>query len=121
MKITKTSFIAFFRKMFEKKLAVLPVADERGSVEIRRLNDNTDYIHEALGINEARVDEIGKMCRKAIIDHKDTVSCMLEISKNLTHPNELFFATWVLRNVIQEQGQDHIGAIIHKIFRSKGE
>jgi hypothetical protein len=121
MKITRKSFIASFKKMFEKKLAVLPVADEKGSVQVHRLNDDTEYIHEALGINDTRVDQIGKMCRKSMIDHKDTVSCMIDISKQLTHPNELFFATWVLRNVIQEHGQEHIGAILHKIFKSKGE
>lgn len=121
MKITKKSILAFFGKMFGKKLEALPVADQKGSVQIHRLNDDTDYIHEALGINNARVEEIGKMCRKSIIDHKDTVSCMVDISKNLTHPNELFFATWVLRNVIQEESQGSIGAILHKIFKSREE
>ena len=121
MKITKKSILAFFGKMFGKKLEVLPNIDEKGSVKIHRLNDDTEYIHEALGIDNDRVEEIGKMCRKSIIDHKDIVSCMVDISKNLTHPNELFFATWVLRNVVEEQGRDQIGAIIHKIFRSKGE
>lgn len=121
MKITKKSIIAFFKRMFEKKLEKLPVTDQKGSAQIHRLNDDTEFIHQALGISDARVEEIGKMCRKSIIDHKDTVSCMVDISKELTHPNELFFATWVLRNVIEEQSRDHIGAVIHKIFRSKGE
>lgn len=120
MKITTKSLIAFLGSMFKKKLTPLPV-DEKGSVKIHRLNDDTEYIHQALGIPDKRVDEIGKLCRKSIIDHKYTVSCMVDISQHLTHPNELFFATWVLRNVIQEQGQSHIGEILHKIFRSKEE
>ena len=121
MKITKKSIIAFLKKIFEKKLEKLPVTDEKGSVQVHRLNDNSEYIHESLGISDERVDEIGRMCRKSIIDHKDTVSCMVEVSKQLTHPNELFFATWVLRNVIQEQNTGHIGAIIHKIIRGQKE
>lgn len=114
MKLVKT----YWNKVIKRKILILDATEAHINVQVHKLNDEAEYIHSAMGISDERSDEIAKMCRKGIIDHKCVINVLQDVSKHLTHPNELVFATWVTRNAM-DKGKSPIHDFMEIIMSRK--
>ena len=101
----REAVIAFFAKFFGKKEVPAPVLnpDEKINVRVHRLDEEGEYMHSALGITQERAHEIGMLVAKQLKEGNNcAVGVMEEASKDLTHPNEIVLAVWILRTEIDK-------------------
>jgi len=95
------------KKLFKnKKQNLLPT--DKNDVTIHILDSETTLIHQALGLSEERRDFIHDKMSKYIETSRDKVvvtAFIEELSKELIHPNELFFAAYSLGNYAGQQAE----------------
>lgn len=88
-------FLNFFKK---KKVSQLLNPNENISVRVYRIDEESPYMHSALGITEERAAQIGRMIGEQFNKNNNcAVGVMEVISKDLKHPNEVVLATWIMK------------------------
>lgn len=93
-------------KLFPKYFNVtvinkIPEEKSKGtSFTVRHLSES-DSMTEALGISVDRGNQIDRYVINAMRDHDRATSAMEEISANLVHANELYFASYLLHKKIK--------------------
>lgn len=86
-----------FKNIFKNKNKLSLLPKDKNDVSIVHVNDTSVILHETLGISDDRAIEISKMLNNYAnksTDSFNTLECIKEISKQLIHPNELFFASY---------------------------
>lgn len=65
-------------------------------LQIVKINTETEYLHESLGIPEDRVTELGDATQEAFRTSGDISEAAEKVSGMCRHPNELFFVVYLL-------------------------
>lgn len=79
----------FLKRLF-KRTVVLPKT--QSSMEVLIVDEDVEYLHEALGISEERCKELGKKITFCLQTYNSKLMAYKELSKICNHPNELAFA-----------------------------
>lgn len=100
-----------FKKLFKKRLKVS--TETEGTLMIRHLNDDrTCTFSESLGLSEERMNQLVKAAHEAYHTSSSVSEAGEKFSKICRHPNELFFATYVLAD--QHFKQNMVNSLMSK-------
>ena len=94
-----------------------PSIDLREKIQVRQINDNTEKLHEGLGITAERAEELNKIIVDAFMSCKDMVECGAKITKHCKHPNESFLCAITLANIqIHHERMNGMAALMNGMF-----
>jgi len=111
----KKAAVALYNRFFGKKDEKVLNTEERIKVQVYKLDPDAIHMHSALGILEPRAKEISLMLGQEINKMGErvcAVAVMEEVSKSLTHPNELVLATWIMKSRLDRMDSPSGGGVM---------
>ena len=93
-------FIKSIKKLFARKLVVINTQENQ--YHVIHVEKDTESIIEGLGMTEERARHFEKLIAIAYMDHNDTISVIVQVSKECKHANELFFCTTMVTHRLRD-------------------
>ncbi len=67
------------------------------------INDEAELIHDILGVNEVRANEMVDICLKLYDKHDKLHLCLEELVSHCVHTNEIVYGTMIMEEVIKRK------------------
>lgn len=77
------------------------VADPKSYLKVEILNEESNILHEVLGITEERREALTKRCEVLLTKYDDTSQSAMEMSREILHANELFYCAYLMSHMIE--------------------
>lgn len=87
-----------------------------GEFKLCIINDNTDIMHETLGLTDERAEELAKICVKSFKKHSKTTDTLNEIYTHCTHINEVTMVLFMFHRIAELHSKDKIGSLLRNLF-----
>lgn len=88
--------------LFRRRLRIIAMdTSQEGKYTVVQVEPESENLRESLGITQERAKDIVAIIMDALRANPRKCAVMHSVSKKMLHPNELFFASYILRDVIQ--------------------
>ena len=109
MKNRKKLKRSLFQRLFQRKLVVHTTS--ANALQVIQVDPDLDDLTGTLGIDQLRQEELGKIVLKEYRNTDDVVTAMVNISKECKHANELFYCSWIVKE-LREMHANPIAALL---------
>jgi len=83
------------------------------------ISDDTDSMHERLGITNKRAEELANICLKAFGAHQCITDSYQDILAECTHINEVIMCTEIYQKIRQMKSKEHhLNQMLGNLFRN---
>jgi len=116
MKNTQSKKKNLISQLFSKKETPVVLPDYKEYVTVKIIDDENETITGTLGISDERRHELYEITKTALVN--ENISTILaEVSKDVTHPNELAFVCFLVGHKVSIGDNDPFRGIIGAIIR----
>ena len=116
MKNTQSKKKNLISQLFSKKETPVVLPDYKEYLTVKIINDDDESITGTLGISDERRNELYEITKTALVN--ETITTVLaEVSKYVTHPNELAFVCFLVGHRVGRGDNDPFRGIIGAIIR----
>jgi len=116
MKNTQSKKKNLISQLFSKKETPVTLPDYKEYVTVKIIDDESETITGTLGISDERRNELYEITKSALVN--ETITTVLaEVSKDVTHPNELAFVSFLVGHRVGRGDNDPFRGIIGAIIR----
>lgn len=116
MKNTQSKKKNLISQLFSKKETPVTLPDYKDYVTVKIIDDENETITGALGISDERRAELYEITKTALVNENIT-EILVDVSKYVTHPNELAFVSFLIGHRIGRGDNDPFRGIIGAIIR----
>lgn len=103
-------------QLFSKEDTPVVLPNYKEYVTVKIIDDESETITGTLGISDERRNELYEITKSALVN--ETITTVLaEVSKNVTHPNELAFVSFLVGHRIGKNDNDPFRGIIGAIIK----
>lgn len=106
-------------KVFKKKKEVKTYPQD-GEFKLCIINDNTDIMHETLGLTNERADELAEKTLKCYEKHEKVTDMLNEAFSHCKHINEVTMVTFMFHRVMElkkmEAGRASMEGMLKDLF-----
>lgn len=106
-------------KLFTKKKEIKTYPQE-GEFKLCIINEDTDILHETLGITDARAKELSEICLNAWDKHNKTTSMLQEMLTHCKHMNEVTMVFFIFHKIVElktiQANRSGIEGMLHDLF-----
>jgi len=101
-------------KMLGKKKATY---NNNNSYELLIINDDSDLLHQTLGISDKRVDELLNISIKAYNKNDNLHTALKDAVSECKHINEVVMATLIVQKIVDKNdSSERVGSILRNLF-----
>ena len=116
MKYTQSKKKSLISRLFSKKETPVVLPDYKEYVTVKIIDDESETITGTLGISDERRHELYEITKTALVNENIT-TILAEVSKDVTHPNELAFVCFLVGHRVGRGDNDPFRGIIGAIIR----
>lgn len=116
MKNTQSKKKNLISQLFSKKETSVVLPDYKEYVTVKIIDDENETISGTLGISDERKNELYEITKTALVNENIT-TILAEVSKDVTHPNELAFVCFLVGHNLGRGNNDPFRGIIGAIIR----
>lgn len=116
MKNTQSKKKNLISRLFSKKETPVVLPDYKEYVTVKIIDDEDETITGTLGISDERRHELYEITKTALVNENIT-TVLAEVSKDVTHPNELAFVCFLVGHRVGRGDNDPFRGIIGAIIR----
>ena len=103
-------------QLFSKRETPVVLPDYQDYLTVKIIDDADETITGTLGITIERKKELYEITKSACVNENIT-TILVEASKNVTHPNELAFVSFLVGNKLGKEANDPFRGVIGAIIR----
>lgn len=85
-----------------------PTKEQLNLLHVIEVDPDSDSLGEALGVTKERFDQLGKMCKVALLQNERRSATYVEISKNVKHANELVLCIMLVNQIDDQANPLHM-------------
>jgi len=108
------------KKIWKSLFAKKKTYSQDGEFKLCIINENTDSLHETLGITDARAKELAEVCLNAWNKHNRTTSIIQEMLDHCKHMNEVTMVFFIFHKIIElktnEANRSGMEGMLREIF-----
>ena len=113
---------SWISQLFSKKETPVVLPNYQDYLTVKIIDDNNESITGTLGITDERKKELYALTKNSIENSDNITSILTDISKQITHPNELAFVCFLVGFKLGKEETDPLQGIIGAIIkRNNGE
>lgn len=93
---------------------------QNGEFRLCIINDDTDSLHETLGLTDERAKELSEICLNAWDNHNKTTSMLQEMISHCKHMNEVTMVFFIFHKIVDlkriQANRSGIEGMLHDLF-----
>jgi hypothetical protein len=89
------------KKIWKSLFAKKKTYSQDGEFKLCIINDNTDSLHETLGLTDERAKELSEICLNAWNKHNKTTSMLQEMLGHCKHMNEVTMIFFIFHKIVE--------------------
>jgi hypothetical protein len=89
------------KKIWKSLFAKKKTYSQDGEFKLCIINDNTDSLHETLGLTDERAKELSEICLNAWNKHNKTTSMLQEMFGHCKHMNEVTMIFFIFHKIVE--------------------
>jgi hypothetical protein len=103
-------------QLFSKKETPVTLPNYQDYLTVKIIDDADETITGTLGITTERRNELYEIVKSAY-SNENITKILVDVSKHVTHPNELAFVSFLVGNKLGKEANDPFRGIIGAIIR----
>lgn len=109
----KTKTMKWLGKRLQKKKTY----SQDGEFKLCIINEDTDLMHETLGLTDQKAEELAKICLKAYENNNKATDMIDEILSHCKHINEVTMAFFMFHRITElKKRESSLGGIFKELF-----
>lgn len=100
----KFMIMNWLKRLFGKKEKKV-ILNEKGKYKLLIINDEAELMHQNLGINDVRAEELLKICLDSFEKNKCVHTAMKDVVDDCTHTNEIVFTSFMMARILNTNEQ----------------
>lgn len=100
-------------KLFKRKKKTY--FNEKGKYKLLIINDDAELLHQNLGINDVRAEELMNTCINAFKKHSRVHTAMVDVVNECVHTNKIVYASLMMAKIIET---NEFGNRMHNVFKN---
>lgn len=98
------------------------VSEPKNYLKVEVLNEDSDILHEVLGITDERKDDLTRECESLLAKYEDTSRAASELSKQMLHANELFYCSYLIAHIVEHKKRaGNMAHMMASLFKPRGK
>ena len=89
------------KKIWKSLFAKKKTYSQDGEFKLCIINDNTDSLHETLGLTDERAKELSEICLNAWNKHNKTTNMLQEMLGHCKHMNEVTMIFFIFHKIVE--------------------
>ena len=103
-------------QLFSKKETPVVLPNYQDYLTVKIIDDTDETITGTLGITPERRNELYEIVKSAY-SNENITKILVDVSKHVTHPNELAFVSFLVGNKLGKEANDPFRGVIGAIIR----
>ena len=116
MKNTQSQKKTWISQLFSKKETPVVLPNYQDYLTVKIIDDADETITGTLGITTERRNELYEIVKSAY-SNENITKILVDVSKHVTHPNELAFVSFLVGNKLGKEVNDPFRGVIGAIIR----
>ena len=100
----KFMIMKWLKRLFGKKEKKL-IFNEKGKYKLLIIDEDAELMHQNLGINDVRAEELLKLCLDSFEKNKCLHTAMKDVVDNCIHTNEIVFTSFMMSKILNTNEQ----------------